>query len=463
MVIGGAPARRASTSVRGADAARRRNTDSAPCTGQAKLRLRQRPDARKLIDQTGCGRGGEWSSGLDCEGSQADLMKRSALTLKLLDHAETGAIMAAATSSLPEWPGSPRNWDYRYTWVRDASFSNYVFRRIGDPSDADVFLAWVLTNVERDGGPAHYVRTGRFAAAGGSGRSGAAGLPAVPHRCAGVTAQSTNCSMMSTVKSWTSPTSGPTAARRVDKQLWAALTPIVEACRSAAGRRSGQRPLGSPHAGPSVHILGGAFATWPLTGPSGSPASTGCPYPKRRWETTAREIRASRAGTQSWNPERRTLTEHLGRQRAAWMPALLTLPIRNVIDFDDPRMVATTRAIAAELDAGNGLLFRYLPQVSPDGLPGGEGAFLLCSFWLVDNLAGQGTSGGGPRTVRVPVQPCQPARIASRTDPPRYRGIPRKLPAGVQPRGRAGQRTAAAEGPAEGHKKPTPFMRVDQS
>ncbi|BAS12283.1 trehalase [Arthrobacter sp. Hiyo8] len=68
----------------------------------------------------------------------------------------------------------------------------------------------------------------------------------------------------------------------------------------------------------------------------------------------------------------------------------MTLPVRNVIDFDDPRMVSTTKAIAAELDAGNGLLFRYLPSVSPDGLPGNEGAFLLCSFWLVDNLAGQG-------------------------------------------------------------------------
>ena len=56
---------------------------------------------------------------------------------------------------------------------------------------------------------------------------------------------------------------------------------------------------------------------------------------------------------------------------------------------------------------------------------------------------------------------CQSTGLASRADPSGYRGIPRKLPAGVQPRGRAGQRTAAAEGPAEGHKKPTPFMKVD--
>ncbi len=149
MDIGGAPAGRARTQTELTLRAGETLTVSLHWSGR--FRLRQRPDAKKLIDQT-VRAWREWSSGLDCEGSQADLMKRSALTLKL-DHAETGAIMAAATSSLSEWPGSPSNWDYRYTWVRDASFSNYVFRRIRDPSDADVFLAWVLTNVERDGVP----------------------------------------------------------------------------------------------------------------------------------------------------------------------------------------------------------------------------------------------------------------------------------------------------------------------
>jgi GH15 family glucan-1,4-alpha-glucosidase len=68
----------------------------------------------------------------------------------------------------------------------------------------------------------------------------------------------------------------------------------------------------------------------------------------------------------------------------------LSLPLRRVIPADHPKMVATTAAIIERLGAGAGLLYRYLPHVSHDGLPGREGAFLLCSFWLVDNLAYQG-------------------------------------------------------------------------
>lgn len=69
---------------------------------------------------------------------------------------------------------------------------------------------------------------------------------------------------------------------------------------------------------------------------------------------------------------------------------MLTLPLRRVVPFDHPRMVATTEAVSQRLGAGDGLLYRYSPDESPDGLPGHEGAFLLCSFWLVDNLTGQG-------------------------------------------------------------------------
>lgn len=359
-------------------------TITATLHWSGRFRLRQHPDPRKLIDQT-VAAWRRWASALDCQGSQAELMKRSALTLKLLDHAETGAIMAAATSSLPEWPGAPRNWDYRYTWVRDASFSNYVFRRIGDRSDAEVFLAWVLTNVERDGvphvmyaldgsQPPEEVQDPLLRGYRGSApvRWGNGAIHQQQHDVYG--------EIIDIAYQWSS------SGARVDARLWAALVPIVELAISS---------WRTPDSGPwEIRSTGRPFTySAALCYVAVDRAiqiarKHGLPYPKGRWEAAAKEIREA-ALTQSWNPELQTFTEHLGGT-GGLDAALLTLPVRNVIAFDDPRMVATTKAVAEGLDAGNGLLYRYLPEVSPDGLPGGEGAFLLCSFWLVDNLAGQG-------------------------------------------------------------------------
>ena len=107
----------------------------------------------------------------------------------------------------------------------------------------------------------------------------------------------------------------------------------------------------------------------------------------RRWRAQAEAIRGAIL-ERAWDPERNSLTEHLG---AGMLDAsLLSLPLRRVVPATHPKMVATTRAVERALSAGKGLLYRYLPRESPDGLPGGEGAFLLCSFWLVDNYAHQG-------------------------------------------------------------------------
>jgi len=90
----------------------------------------------------------------------------------------------------------------------------------------------------------------------------------------------------------------------------------------------------------------------------------------------------------AWDRGAASLTEHLGG--GGLDASLLALPLRRVVAFDDPRMVATVAAVDRRLGAGDGLLYRYLPDESPDGLPGHEGAFLMCSFWMADNLAGQG-------------------------------------------------------------------------
>jgi GH15 family glucan-1,4-alpha-glucosidase len=114
----------------------------------------------------------------------------------------------------------------------------------------------------------------------------------------------------------------------------------------------------------------------------------GLPGPVDRWRAEASRLQ-SLILNQSWDEDKQTLSEHLdggGNLDAS----LLALPVRRVIAAEHPRMVATTRAVAERLSAGGGLLYRYLHTDSPDGIAGDEGAFLLCSFWLVDNLAHQG-------------------------------------------------------------------------
>jgi GH15 family glucan-1,4-alpha-glucosidase len=112
------------------------------------------------------------------------------------------------------------------------------------------------------------------------------------------------------------------------------------------------------------------------------------PGPVSKWRRAAEELR-ERVLEQSWDEGAQTLSEHL-EGGGSLDASLLALPLRRVVRADHPRMVATTAAIADRLSAGDGLLYRYLHEDSPDGIPGGEGAFLLCSFWLVENLARQG-------------------------------------------------------------------------
>jgi GH15 family glucan-1,4-alpha-glucosidase len=106
------------------------------------------------------------------------------------------------------------------------------------------------------------------------------------------------------------------------------------------------------------------------------------------WRRAAAELRDTILEG-SWDEDAQTLSEHIDGG-GGLDASLLALPLRRVVSAQHPRMVATTTAIAERLSAGNGLLYRYLHEDSPDGLPGDEGAFVLCSFWLVENLARQG-------------------------------------------------------------------------
>jgi GH15 family glucan-1,4-alpha-glucosidase len=112
------------------------------------------------------------------------------------------------------------------------------------------------------------------------------------------------------------------------------------------------------------------------------------PGPVSKWRRAADELRDT-VLERSWDEGAHTLSEHLDGG-GGLDASLLALPLRRVVPAEHPRMVATTAAVADRLSAGGGLLYRYLHEDSPDGIPGDEGAFVLCSFWLVENLARQG-------------------------------------------------------------------------
>ncbi|WP_082523026.1 glycoside hydrolase family 15 protein [Geodermatophilus sp. Leaf369] len=352
-------------------------------------RLQDRQDPAALVHQTATA-WRAWAGRIRYEGPQRRLVRRSAITLKLLDHAPTGAIMAAATSSLPEEVGGVRNWDYRYTWVRDASFSVYALRRIGLTTEADSFLAWTLTNAERDGGPKiMYALDGgqppeewEDPALRGWRDSGPVHWG---NGAAGQTQHDVYGELMDVAHQWT------TDGGVVDAHLWEALHALAEQAiemwttpdQGIWEIRGAGRPFTYSVAMCQVAVDRALQIA----------ERCGLDHPRERWTEAAREMRAA-VLERSWDDERGTFTEHLAEDGEAndggLDGSLLALPLRGVVPFDDPRMVATVEKVREHLDAGDGLLYRYLHSESDDGLPGQEGAFLLCSFWLVDNLTGQG-------------------------------------------------------------------------
>jgi alpha,alpha-trehalase len=306
-------------------------------------------------------------------------LQRSALTLKGLTFAPTGAIAAAATTSLPETPGGARNWDYRYTWIRDTAMTLWGLRSVGYDWEANDFFHFVVDAAESEDGSLQLMY----------GVGGEKELPestldhltgydgASPVRIGNAAyTQHQNDVWGSIVVSIAENTRG---RHRVDDRLWAIVRTQVEHARKHW--REPDQGIWEVRSGPQ-HFTFSKVACW-AAADAGARMADLRDEDKlaARWRETAEEIRQDVLANAV--DERGVFTQHYGT--TALDASTLLLPLIGFLPPDDPRIRATVLAIADELTTDQ-LVLRYRVDETDDGLVGEEGSFTICSFWLVSAL-----------------------------------------------------------------------------
>ncbi|MEU1036691.1 glycoside hydrolase family 15 protein [Streptomyces mirabilis] len=326
-----------------------------------------------------------WMQHFQYAGPQEPLVRRAAITLKLCDDWANGSLVAAPTSSLPAPIGGIRNWDYRYAWIRDAAFAVFALRRVGFGGEADAFLGWVLDAFEYSRRPRiMYALDGspvpdevEDAELEGYQRSAPVrwGNGAADQRQHDVYGEILDCA-----DQWLR------SGGEIQPALWASLAKLADAAEQAW--RQPDQGIWEVRSEGRVFTYSAGMCQVALDRAATISERLGLPGKVAEWRASADELRRLILD-RAWDEEAQTLSVHLDGG-GALDASLLALPLRQVVPADHPRMVATATAVAERLSAGGGLLYRYLHKESPDGLTGDEGAFVLCSFWLVDNLIGQG-------------------------------------------------------------------------
>ena len=322
----------------------------------------------------------DWTDNLRIEGEAAAGLARSALVLKGLAYASTGAIVAAPTTSLPEGAEGGRTWDYRYSWIRDSALASRSLARLGCEAEADAFRRFVERTAAGQPEDMRIVYgiggEHRLEEADLDGLEGWRGIGPVRTGNAAVgQIQLDTCGHL-VMQSWDWHRRG----HAPDDDYWRFLVSLIESVverwpRPDAGIWEWR---GEPR-----HFVHSKAMCW-VALDRGLALAEECmrKAPERRWKSAREEIREAIA-TDGYDRDRGIFVQAFGHRDLD--AALLRLPGMGLLDWQDERMVRTTDAIRAELD-WDGLLRRYTVD---DGLAGSEGAFLACSFWLVTALANQ--------------------------------------------------------------------------
>jgi GH15 family glucan-1,4-alpha-glucosidase len=334
-----------------------------------------------------------WLSRCTYAGRWREMIHRSAITLKLLSFEPTGAIIAAPTCSLPESIGGPRNWDYRYTWIRDAAFTLYGLLRIGLTEEAARFRDWIKDrwqDAESHGaGPLQlmYGIDGRAELAEETldhleGYRGSRPVR-IGNAAYGQLQLDIYGELMDAVylhNKYVEP---------VGYEGWVHLRRLLDwLCDNWTREDEGIWEV----RGGRRHFVYSKVMCWVALDRGLRLADKrSFPADRARW-LKARDDIYEDVMAQGWDAPRRAFVQAYGSD--ALDASSLLMPLVFFMAPNDPRMLSTIDAIRRPLAAGglgaDGLVYRYDPAAAPDGLAGREGTFNMCSFWLVEALTRAG-------------------------------------------------------------------------
>ena len=325
-----------------------------------------------------------WIGRSKYKGRWREMVNRSALTLKLLTSFEHGSIVAAPTFALPEKIGAERNWDYRYTWIRDASFTLYALMRLGYTEEAQAFMHWIEKRCQelKPGCPLQvmYGIDGRHDLPEQVLKNFEGYQKSQPVRIGNAAAQQLQMDIYGELLD--SVSIYDKHGEQISYDFWTNIATLTEwVCKNWKRPDTG---IWEVRGGPRQFFHSRAMCWLAIDRAMEIARRRSFPGPLVRWLKIRNEIYQS-VYKDFWDPKLKTFVQYKGANTVD--ASSLLLPLVKFISPTDPRWKSTMEAIEKTL-VEDSLVYRYLPdKAAPDGFKSREGTFSMCSFWYVECLA----------------------------------------------------------------------------